>query len=251
MGRHSSGNYTKKSKSKIIIALTIIIIVIIGVSIYLYITNMEKKGPEITINNMFNALKQSDESKVNEYLDYNKLLSSLDEMLVKENVRNEEVEKKLFESIEWKIENIEADGETATATSGGVGGNGSTSGSMGLHGIGGSGGNGGSASGGNTANQPGSRGGTGGSGESESKSQALAQATKGSSVSNNYNGYITKSQGNGNSSNPTSAYAVILRGNTNILLDQRNALDITSMFLNVSELQQMQTDILMGNISVD
>ena len=115
MGRHSSGNYTKKSKSKIIIALTIIIIVIIGVSIYLYITNMEKKGPEITINNMFNALKQSDESKVNEYLDYNKLLSSLDEMLVKEDVRNEEVEKKLFESIEWKIENIEADGETATA----------------------------------------------------------------------------------------------------------------------------------------
>ena len=115
MGRHSSGNYTKKSKSKIIIALTIIIIVIIGVSIYLYITNMEKKGPEITINNMFNALKQSDESQVNEYLDYNKLLSSLDEMLVKENVRNEEVEKKLFESIEWKIENIEADGETATA----------------------------------------------------------------------------------------------------------------------------------------
>lgn len=115
MGRHSSGNYTKKSKSKIIIALTIIIIVIIGVSIYLYIINMEKKGPEITINNMFNALKQSDESKVNEYLDYNKLLSSLDEMLVKEDVRNEEVEKKLFESIEWKIENIEADGETATA----------------------------------------------------------------------------------------------------------------------------------------
>lgn len=115
MGRHSSGNYTKKSKSKIIIALTIIIIVIIGVSIYLYITNMEKKGPEITINNMFNALKQSDESQVNEYLDYNKLLSSLDEMLVKEDVRNEEVEKKLFESIEWKIENIEADGETATA----------------------------------------------------------------------------------------------------------------------------------------
>ena len=115
MGRHSSGNYTKKSKSKIIIALTIIIIAVIGVSIYLYTTNMEKKGPEITINNMFNALKQSDESKVNEYLDYNKLLSSLDEMLVKEDVRNEEVEKKLFESIEWKIENIEADGETATA----------------------------------------------------------------------------------------------------------------------------------------
>lgn len=146
---------------------------------------------------------------------------------------------------------ISHDGETATATSGGVGGNGSTSGSMGLHGIGGSGGNGGSASGGNTANQPGSRGGTGGSGESESKSQALAQATKGSSVSNNYNGYITKSQGNGNSSNPTSAYAVILRGNTNIPLDQQNALDITSISLDISELQQMQTDVLMGNISVD
>ena len=115
MGRHSSGNYTKKSKSKIIIALTIIIIAVIGVSIYLYTTNMEKKGPEITINNMFNDLKQSDESQVNEYLDYNKLLSSLDEMLVKEDVRNEEVEKKLFESIEWNIENIEIDGETATA----------------------------------------------------------------------------------------------------------------------------------------
>lgn len=115
MGRHSSGNYTKKSRSKIIIVLIIIVITIIGVSTYLYFTNEEKKAPEIAINNTFQALKQDEEKQINEYLDYNKLLSSLDEMLVNENARNEEVEKKLFESIEWNIENIELDGETATA----------------------------------------------------------------------------------------------------------------------------------------
>lgn len=115
MGKHSSENYTKKSKSKIIIVLAIIIVAIIGVSVYLYTTAMEKKDPEIAINNMFQALKQDEEEQVNEYLDYNKLLSSLDEMLVNEDARNEEVEKKLFESIEWNIENIEIDGETATA----------------------------------------------------------------------------------------------------------------------------------------
>lgn len=115
MGKHSSGNYTKKSKSKIIIVLVIIIVAIIGISVYLYTIAMEKKGPEIAINNMFQALKQDEEEQVNEYLDYNKLLSSLDEMLVNEDARNEEVEKKLFESIEWNIENIEIDEETATA----------------------------------------------------------------------------------------------------------------------------------------
>lgn len=115
MGRHSSGNYTKKSESKIIIVLAIVIIAIIGVSAYLYLTNKKNKAPEIAINNTFQALKQADEEKVNEYLDYNKLLSSLDEMLVNEDAKNEEVEKKLFESIEWNIENIEIDGETATA----------------------------------------------------------------------------------------------------------------------------------------
>lgn len=99
--------------------------------------------------------------------------------------------------------------------SGSNGGDGSTSGSNGLHGIGGSGGSGGSATGGNTVNQPGSRGGRGGSGESESKSQSLAKATTGNSVANSYSGYTTRSQGNGNSTAPTAAYAVILRGNTN------------------------------------
>lgn len=115
MGRHSSGNYTKGSKVKIISIIVILLVTVIGISIYLYNRNIERKGPENSINNMLKALKQNNESKVNEYLEYNKLLSSLDEMLVNKDVRNVEVERKLFESIEWNIENVDIDGENATA----------------------------------------------------------------------------------------------------------------------------------------
>lgn len=140
---------------------------------------------------------------------------------------------------------ISHDGETATAMSGSDGGDGSTDGYMGLHGIGGSGGSGGSATGGNTVNQPGPKGGKGGSGESESKSQALAKATTGNSVANSYSGYTTRSQGNGNSAAPTAAYAVILRGNTNLPLDQLNAQEITTLSLAMTKFAQEQTGMLL------
>ena len=115
MGRHSSGNYTKKSKSKLIIVLVILAIIIIGVGIYVYYINIQKKAPEIAINNTMQALKNYDIEKINSYLEYNQLLSSLDEMLINENIDTRTVEKKLFESLEWNVENIEIDGEKATA----------------------------------------------------------------------------------------------------------------------------------------
>ena len=138
---------------------------------------------------------------------------------------------------------ISRNGEVASATPGGNG----TDGNESYHGhyTKGTGGSAGGASGGNTENIPGSRGKDGGYNQDIS-----SFAAAGASVSNGYNGYNTIS-GNGNSGKGTTAYIMVLRGNTNIPPDQQNALDITSMFLNVSELQQMQTDILMGNISVD
>lgn len=114
MGRHSSGRYTKGSRIKIIVMLLILLIIIAIISVYVYNKNIEINSIKDTINNTFSALKKNDKNQVNKYLEYDKLLSSLDEMLVKEDVRNEEVEKKLFESIEWNIENIQVNGENAT-----------------------------------------------------------------------------------------------------------------------------------------
>lgn len=115
MGKHFSGNYTKKSKSKLIIVLVILAIITIGVGTYVYYINIQKKAPEIAINNTMQALKNYDIEKINSYLEYNQLLSSLDEMLINENIDTKTVEKKLFESLEWNVENIEIDGEKATA----------------------------------------------------------------------------------------------------------------------------------------
>ena len=140
---------------------------------------------------------------------------------------------------------IQAKGEKAIARNGGDGTNGVMNGSS--SGTPGRGGYGGSATGGNVKNLPGTTGKDGKMNYSGSN-----QNTGGESVTNSYGGYNTTSgHGDWPLSDPTQSYVVILRGNTNIPLDQQNALDITSISLDISELQQIQTDVLMGNISVD
>ena len=143
---------------------------------------------------------------------------------------------------------ISYNNQIAFANQGNDGTSASTNGSSSV----GSGGNGGSASGGNTHNANGNRGSNG------TKSQNPDDGIDHGGIGgrNSYMGYSAYG-GNGSAgthmtgSLGNSAYAIILRGNTNLKPDQQNALDITSISLDISELQQMQTDVLMGNISVD
>ena len=66
------------------------------------------------------------------------------------------------------------------------------------------------------------------------------------SVSNSYEKY-SATGGYGQVSNyndGTAAYIVILRGNTNLELSQQNAIDITSLALEMSHIAQEQTSVL-------
>lgn len=131
--------------------------------------------------------------------------------------------------------------ETATATIGGPGGKGNV-GTSPFYATGGSGGSGGSASGGNIANQP---GGTGGRGRSvENDNDTPESSLWGVGATNSYAGYST-SGGAGNNSAGSSAYIVVLRGNTNIPLSTQNAQDITALMLQMSRISQEQTSLLL------
>ena len=108
----------------------------------------------------------------------------------------------------------------------------------------GSGGSAGSASGGNLANIQGNRGNDG----DEVDRGESGYASDAPSVSTSYNGYSTTS-GKGTvteqAGTGTSAYVVVLRGNTNIPLSTQNAQDITALMLQMSRISQEQTSLLL------
>ena len=135
-------------------------------------------------------------------------------------------------------------GESAYA---GAGGNG---GSAGTGDVGGRGGSAGTANGGNLINKNGSTGETGGF--------DTERNTGGSSCTNTYEGFSTTSGAGGYapgdqsmSADPKSAFAVIFRGNPKLALAQQNALDITSLSLEMSRLAQNQTGILIKEPLLD
>lgn len=135
-------------------------------------------------------------------------------------------------------------GESAYAGVGGIGG------SAGTGDVGGRGGSAGTAKGGNLINKNGSTGETGGF--------DTERNTGGSSRTNTYEGFSTTSGAGGYAPNnqsmkadPQTAFAVIFRGNTNLELAQQNALDITSLSLEMSRLAQNQTGILIKEPLLD
>lgn len=133
---------------------------------------------------------------------------------------------------------ISAQDSTATATPGGNGEDGRVVPPAGFegYGVGGSGGSGGNATGGNYTNQPGSTGGRGYGTENS--------PTYGQGASNTYRGYST-SGGNGSGAAGTTAYIIVMRGNTNLTHSNMNSQDITALMLDVDQLFQEQTSILM------
>ena len=131
---------------------------------------------------------------------------------------------------------ISANDETATATSGTDGGDGDLI-NPSSGGVGGKAGIGGKASGGNVANQNGPDGNRG-------KYVTGGSSGGGESVSNGYKNYYTTS-GSGGSSPGSTAYIVVLRGNTNLSLSQLNALELSGLMLEMNYVFQEQTEMLM------
>lgn len=114
------GNHSAKKEFNFISVLKIIIVLaIIGaiafgiVMLVMNYTNKAKIENEIStvIDTSFTALKNLDKENINKYLDYNTLISGLDEMLIKEEETN--IEKELFKDIAWSIENIEVNNDEA------------------------------------------------------------------------------------------------------------------------------------------
>ncbi|MBQ9298796.1 MAG: hypothetical protein IJ223_07250 [Clostridia bacterium] len=115
-GNHSlEKEFNFVSVLKIIIVLAIIGAIIFGI-VMLVMNHISKAKIEEDISKVidssFTALKNLDKENVNKYLDYDKLISGLDEMLIKEEDTN--IEKELFKDITWSIENIEINNDEAT-----------------------------------------------------------------------------------------------------------------------------------------
>lgn len=110
MGKHSKGKYAEKNKKSLILVISAIICIILGIIIYL---NQDKFGdnreeePEKIINSTFLALKEGRKEEASKYLNYEELITSLDEMILKNNQEgNSTIEKELFNDMEWNVENV-------------------------------------------------------------------------------------------------------------------------------------------------
>ena len=114
MGKHSTGKYAKGRKGKVIAGIAIVLVVISIITTVVIISlNNNSREIERVFNETFTALKELDKEKVNKYMDYDKLISSLDEMIL-ENPEDTELEKELFKNMEWTVESIEVEDNQAT-----------------------------------------------------------------------------------------------------------------------------------------
>ncbi len=120
--RHEGRKRTTKRKEQrntklknVTISFILLLCIIVGVSISLLASNDKRKIEEIA-NNFFIAIKDSNEEEANKYANYGELLCSIDDVFTsRDNKEVTNVEKELFKNIEWKIENIEVEEDTATA----------------------------------------------------------------------------------------------------------------------------------------
>lgn len=118
MGKHSeSRNSVKRNSAKSkklfkTIILIIFISILIGIISYMaYI----KSEPKNIVNKLFTELKSGNNEEANKYIDYQQLIYSLDEMLIQEGSNEQilNIEKSLFNSMEWNVENTILNGESA------------------------------------------------------------------------------------------------------------------------------------------
>ena len=109
MGKHSQSKHSsveKKSKNIVWTVIVLVIVIVLGVGIYALMMKLNNQNDiEGVINNFFEAIKNAEQEKANQYVNYEQLINSLDEMILQDD--SDEIEKELFKNIEWNIEEIE------------------------------------------------------------------------------------------------------------------------------------------------
>ena len=100
----------KSKKVPIVTAIVIIIVLILATLLYILLAN----GPKSVVEGMFTALKNGDFDKVNEYINYEEVISSSD-ILDSESL-DKETMSLLFDKLSWKIAEIAKDENIAYVT---------------------------------------------------------------------------------------------------------------------------------------
>ena len=100
----------KSKKAPIITAIVIIAIIILAIVLYVVFAN----GPKGVVEGMFSALKNGDYDKVNEYINYNEVISSSD-VLDSESL-DQETMNLLFDKLSWKVTETTQEENTANVT---------------------------------------------------------------------------------------------------------------------------------------
>lgn len=114
MGKHSARRETEKKSKGSAKILVLVIGICILVGVVGYVIDRQNR-PKNVVNEAFTELKAGNKEIVNNYLNYEELIYSLDEMLLtKENEQISNIEKNLFNTMDWSIENTEIDDEKAT-----------------------------------------------------------------------------------------------------------------------------------------
>lgn len=112
-----SGKYseTKKKGKKLWIFIILLILIVALVFIGIRIIK-DKNKPKETIDIAFTAIKEANIEESKKYIDYQKLISILDdEMLSEEELKKVGLDKELFKELNWNIENIKIQKNQAIA----------------------------------------------------------------------------------------------------------------------------------------
>ena len=116
MGKHSINNSNRKNVIKL---KSILFFIIITGLVIILIISINKKKDDFTkqeeiINQAFSALKITNINEVNKYTNYNKIISGLDESILNQKEVSE-IEKNLFNTMEWSIEKIKEEDNNIVA----------------------------------------------------------------------------------------------------------------------------------------
>ena len=116
MGKHSINNSNGKNVIKL---KSILFFIIITGLVIIFIISINKKKDDFTkqeeiINKAFSALKTININEVNKYTNYNKIISGLDESILNQEEVSE-IEKNLFNTMEWSIEKIKEEDNNTVA----------------------------------------------------------------------------------------------------------------------------------------
>ncbi len=103
---------SKSKKAKIIASIIVITLIIILVII---LTIMSLKSPKTITLNFFKALKEDNNVEISKYIDYTTITQYLYESETNSDIESE-LAKNCFSELEYKIDNVTINGDSATVT---------------------------------------------------------------------------------------------------------------------------------------